>query len=203
LSVAGGPRSRPNAGAGWRFRVAAWAAFLPAPMLAADHYTLDGTHSIPVFEFTHLGATTQTGRFDKVRGSVVLDTVARSGSVNFEVETRSLNMGVGTERPDALGFRLLQATRFPKITFTSSALIFNDANEVIAANGQLTLLGVTKPVTVTVQHFKCMINPMNGKPMCSGDITATVMRSQFGMVRYIPDISDEIRIDIPVEAYKD
>lgn len=202
--MARGRCSRPFTGVGWRLRIAAWtAAALPGSILAADHYTLDGTHSIPVFEFTHLGATTQTGRFDKVRGSVVLDTQARSGSVNFEVETRSLNMGVGTERPDALGFRLLDVTRFPKITFTSSDLIFNDANEVIAANGQLTLLGVTKPVTVAVQHFKCMINPMNGKPMCSGDITATVMRSQFGMVRYIPDISDEVRIDIPVEAYRD
>lgn len=196
--------SRPSAAAGWRCGIAAWAVVaLPGAGLAADHYTLDATHSIPVFEFTHLGATTQTGRFDKVRGTVVLDMQAHSGSVNFEVDTGSLNMGVGTERPDSLGFRLLEVTRFPKLTFTSSELIFNDADEVVAANGQLTVLGVTKPVTVSVQHFKCNINPMNRKPMCSGDITATVMRSQFGMVRYIPDISDEVRISVPVEAYKD
>lgn len=197
------PCSRPRTRAGWRCGIVALSALLPVTTLAADHYTLDSTHSIPVFEFTHLGATTQTGRFDKVRGTVVLDTRAHSGSVSFEVETSSLNMGVGTERPDSLGFRLLQVTRFPKLTFTSSELIFNDADEVIAANGQLNLLGVTRPLTVAVQHFKCMTNPMNRKPMCSGDVTATVMRSQFGMVRYIPDISDEVRVSVPVEAYKD
>ena len=201
--MAFGPCSRPIAGAGWRCGIAALSAVLSGSTLAAEHYTLDSTHSIPVFEFTHLGATTQTGRFDKVRGTVVLDTRTRSGSVTFEVEATSLNMGVGTETPGSVGFRLLEVTSHPKITFRSSELIFNHADEVIAARGRLSLLGVTKPLTVTVQHFKCMINPMNSKPMCSGDVTATVMRSQFGMVQYIPGISDEIRISVPVEAYKD
>ncbi len=54
-----------------------------------------------------------------------------------------------------------------------------------------------------VSRFKCSVNPMNKKMMCVGNITATVKRSDFGMVRYIPAISDEIKITVPVEAYKD
>ena len=64
---------------------------------AADSYTIDAIHSIPIFEFTHLGATTQSGRFDKANGKVTLDIAARKGRVEFTVETASLNMGFGTE----------------------------------------------------------------------------------------------------------
>lgn len=185
-----------------RLGIAALSTALAGPTGAADSYTLDPAHSIPEFQFLHLGATTQTGRFDKARGTVVLDPRARSGSVTYEVETASLNMGVGTETPDSPGFQLFEITRFPRITFRSSRLIFDKNNEVIAAAGQLTLLGVTKPVTVMVNHFKCSVNPLNKKRMCAGDVTATITRSDFGMIKYIPAISDEIKISVPVEAYK-
>ena len=177
-------------------------AVLPAQTFAADSYTLDSAHSIPVFEFTHLGVTTQSGRFDKAGGVVVLDLGAKKGSVTYEVETASLNMGFGTERPNSPGFLLFDVKRFPKITFKSTNLLFNNNNEVIAAEGRLTLLSVTKAVTVMVNHFKCSVNPMNMKMTCAGDITANIKRSEFGMVRYIPGISDEIKISVPVEAYK-
>lgn len=176
---------------------------LAAPASAADRYAMDATHSIPSFEFTHLGVTTQTGRFDKARGTVVLDLGAQSGSVAYEVETASLDMGFGTETADSPGYLLFRATVFPKITFRSSKLIFNRSNAVVAAEGQLTLLGVTKPLTVAVDRFKCSANPMNKKKMCACEVTATIKRSEFGMVGYIPYISDEIKVSVPVEAYKE
>lgn len=177
-------------------------AVLSAQTFAADSYTLDSVHSIPVFEFTHLGVTTQSGRFDKAGGVVVLDFGAKKGSVTYEVETASLNMGFGTETPNSPGFLLFDVKNFPKITFRSTNLIFDNNNRVIAAKGQLTLLNITKPITVTVNHFKCSVNSMNKKMTCAGDITANIKRSEFGMVRYIPGISDEIKISVPVEAYK-
>lgn len=185
----------------WQLSLGVLSAVLAASTFAADSYTLDSAHSIPVFEFKHLDVTTQSGRFDKVAGTVVLDLSAQKGSVIFEIETASLNMGFGTEKPDSPGYSLFEVMRFPKITFRSTRLIFSN-NEVIAAEGQLTLLGVTKPLTVAVNHFKCSANPMNKKMMCAGDVTATFKRSEFGMVRYIPGISDEIKINVPVEAYK-
>jgi polyisoprenoid-binding protein YceI len=183
--------------------IAAFSLILAGPTFAAESYTLDSAHSIPVFEFMHLGVTTQSGRFDKAGGVVVLDRGARNGSVTYEVETSSLNMGFGTETPNSPGNRLFAVKRFPRITFRSTRLIFDQNDDVIAAEGQLTLLGVTRPLTVMVNRFKCSVNPMNKKQMCACEITANLKRSEFGMVKYIPDISDEIKISVPVEAYKD
>ena len=182
---------------------AACSGLLCASAFAADHYSLDVVHSIPEFEFKHLGVTTQTGRFDKARGTVVLDRAARSGSVTYEVDTASLNMGFGTESPDSAGYQLFEVVKFPKIIFLSNKLLFNQKGEVIGARGRLTILGVTKPLTIAVNHFTCAVNPLLKKEMCAGEIKATIKRSQFGMVKYIPGISDEIDISVPIEAYKD
>ena len=182
---------------------AACCGLLVASAFAADRYSLDAVHSIPEFEFKHLGVTTQTGRFDKARGTVVLDRATRSGSVTYEVETASLNMGFGTESPDSAGYQLFEVVKFPKITFRSNNLIFNQNSEVIGARGRLTILGVTKPLTIAVNHFNCSVNPILKKAMCAGEIKATIMRSEFGMVKYIPGISDEIDVSVPIEAYKD
>jgi polyisoprenoid-binding protein YceI len=177
-------------------------AALAPPGLAAERYTFDPTHSAPVFEFTHLGLTTQTGRFDRAGGEMVIDRAAHKGSVTYEVETASLNMGYGTETPDSAGYQLFQVGKFPKIRFNSTRLDFDAAGNVIAAAGRLTLLGVTRPLTVTVSGFKCSVAPLLKKMMCAGNISATVKRSDFGMIDYIPNISDEIRVSVPVEAYR-
>ena len=173
------------------------------PAYAADSYTMDPIHCIPVFEITHLGMTTQSGRFDKASGKVILDPAAHKGSVFYEVDAASLNMGFGTEKPDSAGYRLFEVTKFPTITFKSDNLFFDGNGKVIVAKGQLTLLGVTKPVTVWVSRYKCSVNPLNKKMTCAGNISAVVKRSEFGMVEYLPLISDEIKISVPVEAYKD
>ena len=164
---------------------------------------MDASHCIPVFEFKHLGMTTQTGRFDKVDGTFSMDRDARVGHVLFNIETASLNMGFGTETPNSPGYHLFDVARFPVMTFKSDKLVFDDSKNVVAAAGQLTMLGVTKPITVSVSRFKCSLNPMIQKMMCAGNISATVKRSEFGMMRYIPAISDEVKVSIPIEAYKD
>jgi polyisoprenoid-binding protein YceI len=182
----------------------AWTALgIAAHACAADTYTLDTAHSIPSFEFLHLGMTTQSGRFDKASGRITLDRLARKGSIFYEVDTASLNMGFGTETPDSPGYHLFEVAKYPTITFTSDELYFDSADNVVAARGQLTLLGIARPINVWVSRFKCSVNPMNRKSLCAGNVTATVKRSEFGMVKYIPGISDEIKISVPVEAYKD
>jgi polyisoprenoid-binding protein YceI len=186
-----------------KFGFIAISTVLAGTSTAADRYTLDSAHSIPEFEFIHLGVTTQTGRFDKAGGFVFLDRGRHDGSVTYEVDAASLNMGFGTETPDSPGYHLLNVTKFPKITFKSDRLIFDQNSDVIAAKGQLTLLGISKPLTLTVKRFNCSINPMNRKQMCAGEVGTIIKRSSFGMIAYIPFISDEIKISVPVEAYKD
>jgi len=190
----------------WRLPAAAVVLFIATQAAAFEpdqHYRIDPAHSIPQFEFTHLGLTTQTGRFDKAGGSVVLNFAKRSGSVSYEVETNSLNMGFGTESEDSPGYQLFRVKTFPKITFRSNELVFDQDGEVIAAKGRLTMLGLSRPLTVNVHSFKCSVHPVLKKEVCAGEISAIIQRSQFGVVKFIPGISDRIVVTIPIEAYKD
>lgn len=185
-----------------RLAFAALEAVLATSAHAADTYTIDPTHSSPVFEFSHLELTTQTGRFDRAAGTIILDLAARKGSVTYDIEAASLNMGFGTQKPSSPGYYLFEVDKYPKMAFTSNKLIFDSGRAVTAAEGQFTMLGVTKPLTVKVNGFKCAIHPMNKKAMCVGNITATIKRSDFGMTKFIPVISDQVKISVPVEAYK-
>lgn len=168
---------------------------------AADTYSIDPNHTFPVFEVNHLGFSTQHGRFDKTSGTITLDMAAKKGSVDLKIETTSLDMGfpLWNEHMSADGF--FNTAKFPTMTFKSTKLIFKD-DKVVAAEGDFTMLGVTKPLTITVNDFKCGDHPMLKKPMCGANITGTIKRSDFGMSKYVPAISDEIKIHVPVEAYK-
>jgi len=178
------------------------AAVLATPAFAADTYTIDPEYSIPAFEVEHLGFTTQRGRFNKTEGKVALDFAAKKGMVEFAVSTTSLDMGSQAWTIHVSGPGLFNVEQYPTMTFKSDKLIFA-GDKVVAAEGQFTLIGVTKPLRVKVDRFACGTNPMNKKPMCAGNITATIKRSEFGMTKYIPTVSDEIKISVPVEAYKD
>jgi len=168
---------------------------------AADNYTIDGNHTFPTFEVNHLGYSTQLGRFNKTSGQIVLDLAQKSGSVDLAIETASLDMGfpLWDEHMSADGF--FNTAKFPKMTFKANKFIFKD-DKIVAAEGQFTMLGVTKPLTVTVSDFICGNHPMLKKPMCGANISGTIKRSDYGMTKYVPAISDEVKIRIPVEAYK-
>jgi polyisoprenoid-binding protein YceI len=126
---------------------------------------------------------------------------AKKGSVDLTIETTSLDMGfpLWNEHLSADGF--FNTAKFPTMTFKSSKLVFKD-DKVVAAEGDFTLLGVTRPLTVAVNDFKCGDHPMLKKPMCGANISGTIKRSDFGMTKYVPAISDDIKIHVPVEAYK-
>ncbi len=183
------------------FATIALASSFAATALAADNYTIDPTHTFPVFEVNHLGYSTQHGRFNKTSGKITLDMAAQKGSVDLTIETTSLDMGfpLWDEHVSAEGF--LNTAKFPTMTFKSNKLIFKDG-KVVAAEGDFTLLGVSKPLTVSVNNFVCGDNPFTKKPMCGANIGGTIKRSDFGMTKYVPAISDEIKIHVPVEAYK-
>jgi polyisoprenoid-binding protein YceI len=173
-----------------------------SPAHAADTFTFDPEYTIPVFEVGHLGFTTQRGRFDKMKGTASLDLAAKSGSVDFTVFTKSLDMGSKAWTIHVSSAGLFDVEKYPTMTFKSDKLVF-EGDKVVAAEGQFTLLGVTKPLTVSLNHFACAPNPVNSKYMCAADVSAVIKRSDFGMTKYIPTVSDEIRISVPVEAYKD
>ena len=169
---------------------------------AMDTYTIDPHHAFPEFEVSHLGFTTQRGRFDDTSGKIKLDRVNKLGGVDLTINTMSLDMGfpLWNEHLSAEGF--FNTAKYPTMTYKSDKLEF-DGDKVIGADGDFTLLGVTKPLHVTVNNFHCGINPMMLKYLCAGDITAVIKRSDYGMIKYLPAIGDEVRINVPIEAYKD
>lgn len=177
-------------------------AGVAGPAFAADTYTIDSNHTFPVFEVSHLGFSTQRGRFDKTSGKVALDLAAKTGSVEVTIDTRSLDMGFEAWNQHMSDEKFFNVNRFPTMTYKSDKLLF-EGDKVVGAEGQFTLLGVTKPLRIAVSGFHCGSNPMTHKDMCGGDITATLKRSDFGMTAFVPAVGDEIRISVPVEAYKD
>lgn len=180
----------------------ALAAVIAVPAYAADSYTVDPGHSFPSFEINHLGYSTQRGRFDKNSGKIVLDAAARSGSVELTVDVASINVVVPALAKHLLSEDFFNVEKFKSMTFRSDKLVF-EGDKLIAAEGSFTLLGVTKPLRLTVSHYRCGEHPMNKKTMCGADVSATIKRSEYGMTKYLPAIGDEVKISASVEAFKD
>lgn len=178
------------------------AATFAGPALAADSYTMDPAHTYPSFEVNHLGFSVSRGSFQKSSGKIMLDNAAKSGAIEVNIDTASLNTG-WTKRDDHLkSDEFFNVAKFPTMTFKSSKLKFN-GDKLVGADGDLTLLGVTKPVTLNVDWFACGNHPIAKKPVCGANATTTIKRSEFGMNTYVPAIGDEVKIAIQVEAFKD
>jgi polyisoprenoid-binding protein YceI len=181
---------------------AALSTLLVAPVCVAENYTIDPNHTWPVFEVNHLGFSTQRGRFNKSSGKVTLNIAEKKGSVELVVETASIDMGLEKWDEHMRSDEFFNVAQFPSMRFSSDKLLF-DGDKVVAAEGSFTLLGVTKPLTVTVGNFRCAPHPMNKRLTCGADITASLKRSEFGMTKYVPAVSDEVKISVPVEATVD
>jgi len=178
-------------------------AFCVALPVAADTYTLDPVHSEVSFETEHLGFSHQVGSFIKSTAKATIDRTAKTGSVDVTIDPASVRTHDST-RLDAIvkGEKFFNVGKYPTITFKSSDFKF-DGDRLVAVNGELTLLGVTKPVTLSVDHFRCGANPYNKKPMCGGDASATIKRSEWGMTGGLPYApADEVKVLIPFEAYQ-
>jgi len=177
-------------------------AALSASAFAVDGYTIDPNHTFPLFEVNHFGFSTQRGRFDRSTGKITLDLAAKKGSVDLNIDVTSLNMGFDTWNKHLAADGFFNTEKFPAMSFKSDKLVF-EGDKVVAAEGSFTLLGVTKPLRLAVNNFRCAPNPLSKKAMCGADVTASFKRSDFGMSKYIPAVSDEVKISSPVEAIKD
>lgn len=171
-----------------------------APALAAPvTYTVDNTHTFPRFSYSHFGYSTQLSRFDTTRGSVVFDAAAKTGSVDITIDAKSVNTGYATFNEHIQGEDFLDTAKYPTATFKSTKVIFK-GDKPARIEGNLTLKGVTKPVTLTVTSFQSMPHPMLKKPAIGANAFTVVKRSDFGAGKYAPYVGDEVRIDIALEA---
>ena len=169
---------------------------------APEKFVIDGAHTYPFFEINHLGWSTTRGFFRKMEGTATLDFAAKKGSAEIVIDTNSLDTGL-TKRDEHLrGEDFLDVAKHPTMTFKSDKLTFK-GDKVIEADGQLTLRGVTKPITLTFTQFKCGENPIIKKHYCAGDATATIKRSDFGITVYPGAVGEEVKLLIQIEAARE
>jgi polyisoprenoid-binding protein YceI len=182
--------------------LAALAAAFATPAIGAESYTVDSRHTYPMWEISHYGWSTQRGRFNEVSGKIVLDRAAKTGNVEIAIKTASVDTGIAKWDEQMMSEDFFNAAKFPTISFKASKIVFS-GDKPASIPGELTLVGVTKPVTLTVTGFGCGTNPVNKKEICGADAYAAIKRSDFGIVKYLPGISDEVRLVINVESVKD
>jgi len=191
--------------------VIALAAVPLSAVAAADGYTLDPLHTSLSFAIDHLGLAMIHGRFSKYSGKFSLDRAAKTGGVELVVQTASVDTNDNDKgnRPRSRDEHLrspdfFNVAEFPRMTFRGQATKWTgEAFGVV--EGQLTLLGVTKPLTLTMDSWKCGPDPRTqGKRyMCGGNATGKIKRTDFGMKTGVPSIGDEVTLLISFEALKD
>jgi polyisoprenoid-binding protein YceI len=173
------------------------------PALAApETYVLDGTHTFPRFSYSHFGYSTQLSRFNKTTGKIVLDKEAKTGAVDIVIDTQSVDTGYATFDEHIQGEDFLDTAKYPTATFKSEQVVF-EGDQPVRIEGHLTLKGVTKPVTLTVTSFQALPHPMLKKDAIGANAHTVIKRSEFNAAKYAPNVSDEVRIDIAVEAIKE
>jgi polyisoprenoid-binding protein YceI len=168
---------------------------------APENYTIDSTHTFPSFEVSHLGFSTQRGRFNKTTGSIVLDRAAKKATVDISIDANSISTGLEKLEAHLRAEDFFDTAKHPAISFKSTGATFN-GDKLASVSGNLTMRGVTKPVTLNVTAFHCGFNPAYKKDACGADAVTTIKRSDFGINYALPAVSDEVKLLIQVEAHK-
>ena len=176
------------------------------PLAAAaqvENYVIDPFHSVPYFETDHLGFATMRGRFDRATGKFSIDRAAKSGNVELVIPTGTVNTGDTDRdgRPRSRDEHLKNADffnvqEFPNISFRSTRVVFR-GDDPDTIEGNLTLLGVTKPVSLKLERWKCGpdIRTQGKRYQCGGNATGSFKRSEFGMKYGLPNaLGDDIKL---------
>jgi polyisoprenoid-binding protein YceI len=161
--------------------IVALGAFAGTALAAPVTYDVDPEHTHPSFEADHFGGmSVWRGTFNKSSGKVVLDREAKTGTVDISIETASINVGHEKLETHLKSPEFFDVEKFPTATYKGKLAKFKDGAPT-EVQGDLTLHGVTKPVTLTIRSFKCMAHPMKKKEFCGADASATINREDFGM----------------------
>jgi polyisoprenoid-binding protein YceI len=187
-----------------RLVLGAFALALPLAATAqVEKYNIDQYHTVPYFDIDHLGFATMRGRFDRATGSFTIDRGAKSGTLEVVIQTATVSTGDTErgERPRTRDEHLKNAdffntAEFPTMTFKSTKVNFK-GDDVASVDGNLTLLGVTKPMTLQVVRWKCGpdMRTKGARYQCGGNATATFKRSDFGMKFGLPvAVGDEVSL---------
>lgn len=165
-----------------------------------ENYTFDKAHTQIFFTVNHLGFSNSTGKFLDFDGGFTFDQAEPAkSSVEVTIKTGGINMDDAKWDEHLKGTDFFNVEKFPDMTFKSTAVEVTGENTA-NITGDLTLLGVTKPVVLAVTHNKSGKHPFGDKYVSGFSATATLKRSDFGMNYGLPMVGDEVKIHIEVEG---
>lgn len=184
----------------FKLLIAALAAAM-ASSAFADTYNIDPNHTFPSFEADHMGLSVWRGKFGKTTGTINLDRAAKSGSLDIVIDAASIDFGHEKMNSHAKNADMFNVEKFPQVTYKSKSLKF-DGDKLVAVEGDLTMLGVTKPVKLTINKFKCIMHPRLKREVCGADASGEFKRTDFGLSYATPAFAPEVKLEIQVEAIK-
>jgi polyisoprenoid-binding protein YceI len=170
-------------------------------LAAPETYTIENNHSFPRFSYSHFGYSKQLSRFDNTTGTIVIDREAKTGSVDVTINTTSVDTGSTLFNQHIQAEDFLDTAKYPTATFKSTKVNFK-GDQPVSVEGNLTLKGVTKAVTLQIDSFLQMPHPISKKDALGANASTKVKRTDFNMGKYAPYVGDEVTIDIAVEATK-
>ncbi|MFM0285576.1 YceI family protein [Paraburkholderia megapolitana] len=159
----------------------ALAASLSFGAFAADTYQLDPSHTSPSFEADHFGGlSVWRGKFTKSSGTVTLDRAAKTGTVDVTVDLSSVQIGNAKLDAELVSDKFFDVAKFPTATYKGTQIRF-DGDKPVEVIGALTLHGVTKPLNLEIDSFKCIQHPMLKREVCGVEAEGTFNRDDFGV----------------------
>ena len=162
-------------------------------------YRLDPTHTFVHWEIVHMGTSTIRGRFDKAGGSVQFDPKGQRLEVSIVIDTASVSSGVPVLDALLKGGELLDTAAYPQAFFVARNASF-DGEAPREVRGELTLRGISQPLTLHAQRWKCGLNPLFRRTVCGGDFEGELIRSTFGITHSLPFVADKVRLRVQVEG---
>ncbi|MCE3231909.1 MAG: yceI 1 [Rickettsiaceae bacterium] len=171
----------------------------PLATQAAD-YTFDPSHTNILWHTSHFGFSSPSGRFGIKSGNINLDeTTPKNSSVNVVIDTNDLVTGITKFDDHIKSPDFLDVKKFPTATFKSTS-VEPTGDKTADVRGDFTLHGVTKPIVLKVTLNKIGEHPMTHNKTVGFTASTTIKRSEFGIAKYVPDVGDDVQIDIESEA---
>jgi polyisoprenoid-binding protein YceI len=172
------------------------------PPEAAGNYVLDKSHANIIFKLSHLGFSDYIGRFNNFDAKLTLNTTNIAASVvDVTITPASVDTNNAELEEKLRGEHYFNITQFPEIKFTSTQLRQTAVNKGIMT-GTLTMLGVSKPVTLDVTFVGAGMNPYASVYTVGFRATGVLKRSDFGMKTLVPQVGDEVQLLIEAEFHK-
>ena len=166
----------------WKYTLAlALLAACPRAANAAPvTYEMDPAHTFPSFQADHMGLSFWRGKFNRTKGTLLLDRTASSGSVEVTVDIESVDFGLDAMHEQAISPAFFDSASFPQATYTGKLVDFIDGAPT-RVTGALSLHGITRPLDLKINRFKCMPHPLLKRELCGADASATFQRDKFGL----------------------